>query len=80
MTLKSSEVSGEHISGQLEVFEGVEGDVSMVHHSKHHRDVSTLGGQQLDGSQVWHRAVKTETQQGAHSIILYFLLFFRQND
>lgn len=70
MTLKSSEVSGEHISGQLEVFEGVEGNVSVVHHSKHHGDVSTLEGQQLDGSQVGHRAVKTETQQGGRKMIL----------
>lgn len=47
-----------HISGQLEVFEGVEGDVSVVHHSKDHWDVSTLEGQQLESSQVRHRAVE----------------------
>ncbi len=50
-----------NISGQLKVFEGVEGNVSMVHNSKHHRDFSTLEGKQLDGSQVRYRAVKTET-------------------
>lgn len=56
------QVSGVHISGQLEVFEGVEGDVSVVHYSKDHWDVSTLEAQQLDGSQVRHRAIETETQ------------------
>lgn len=57
--LKNSEVSGVHISGQLEVFEGVEGDVSIVHHSKDHWDVSTLEGQLLDGSQVRYGAIET---------------------
>ena len=68
--LKSSDISGEHVSGQLEVFEGVEGDVSAVHHSKHHQDVSTLEGQLLDGSQVGHRAVEAETQQWETQMIL----------
>lgn len=53
------EISGEHVGGQLEVFEGVEGDVSVVHHGKDHWDISALEGQQLDGSQVRHRAVET---------------------
>lgn len=65
--------SGVHVSGQLEVFEGVEGDVSVVHHSKDHGDVSTLEGQQLDSSQVGHRAVETETQQGGNQIMLSVL-------
>ncbi len=69
MTSKSSEVLGVHISGQLEVFEGVEGDVSVVHHSEDHWDVSTLEGQQLDSSQVRHRAIETETQQGGNQIM-----------
>lgn len=53
------EISGEHVGGQLEVFEGVEGDVSVIHHSKDHWDISALEGQQLDGSQVRHGAVET---------------------
>lgn len=67
--LNSSEVLGVHIGGQLEVFEGVEGDVSVVHHSKDHRDVSALEGQQLDSSQVRHRAVETGTQQRGKQIM-----------
>lgn len=63
MTLKSSGVLGKHIGGQLEVFKGVEGDVSVVHHSKDHRDVSALEGQQLDSPQVRHRAVETGARQ-----------------
>lgn len=65
--LNSSEVLGVHIGGQLEVFEGVEGDVSVVHHSKDHRDVSALEGQQLDSSQVRHRAVETGNREGNKS-------------
>lgn len=57
-------VLGKHIGGQLEVFKGVEGDVSVVHHSKDHRDVSALEGQQLDSLQVRHRAVETGARQG----------------
>lgn len=47
------------VCGQLEVLEGVEGDVATVHHSKDHRDVAALEGQLLDGSQVWNGAVET---------------------
>lgn len=35
----------------------------MVHHSKYHWNISALEGQQLDGSQIRHRAVETDTQQ-----------------
>lgn len=57
--LVRSELSGEHVGGQLEVFEGVEGDVSVVHHSKDHWDISALEGQLLDGAQVRHGTVET---------------------
>lgn len=51
--------SGVDVCGQLEVLEGVEGDVTTVHHSEDHRDVAALEGQQLDGSQVGNGAVET---------------------
>lgn len=70
MLLKSSEVSGEHVSGQVEVFKGVEGDVSVVDHRQHHRDVSTLGGQELDGSQVGDWTVETERPQEGNQFML----------
>lgn len=68
--LESSEVSGEHVSGQVEVFKGVEGDVSVVDHGQHHRDVSTLVGQELDGSQVGDGAVETERPHGGNQSLL----------
>lgn len=70
---ESSEVSGEHVSGQLEVFESVEGDVSVVHHSKHHGNVSTLDSQQFDSSQVWHRSAKAEVTIRENHIMLSVL-------
>lgn len=58
---------GVNISRELEVFERVEGYVSIVHHSYDHWDISTLIGQQLDGSQVGHGIMETGTQQrGSH--------------
>lgn len=51
--------SGVDVSGQLEVLEGVEGDVAAVHHGEDHRHVAALGGQQLDGSQVRNGAAET---------------------
>lgn len=61
-----SEVSVVHVGGQLEVFEGIKGDVSVVHNSKHHLDVSTLESQQLDSLQVGDGTVETGTQQGGN--------------
>lgn len=51
--------SGVDVCGQLEVLEGVEGDVAAVDHGEDHRDVAALGGQQLDGPQVRNRALET---------------------
>lgn len=68
--LESSEVSREHVSGQVEVFKGIEGDVSVVDHGQHHRDVSTLVGQELDGSQVGDGAVETERPHGGNQSML----------
>lgn len=53
---------GVNISRELEVFEGVERYVSIVHHSYDHWDISALIGQQLDGSQVGHGVIETGTQ------------------
>lgn len=52
-----------NVLGQLEVLEGVKGDVSVVHHGEDDGDVSALGGQLLDDPQVRHRAVEAEEQQ-----------------
>lgn len=57
------EDSGENVGGQREVFEGVEGDVSVVHHGEDQRDVSALKRQRLQGSQVGHRAAKADTHR-----------------
>lgn len=66
--------SGENIGGQLEAFEGVEGDVPVVHHAKDHRHAGALERQQLDGSQVGHRAGETETT-GRETLYIYILIY-----
>lgn len=55
--------SGVHVNWQLEVFKGVEGDVSVVHHSNDHGDISALERQQLDGSQVGNGTVETAAKK-----------------
>lgn len=51
-------VSGENVSRQLEVFESVEGDVSVVDRGEHHRGVRTPSRQLLQRSEVRDRAVE----------------------
>lgn len=58
-------VSGVHVDRQLEVFKGVEGDVSIVHHGNDHRDISALERQQLDSVQVGNGTVETAGKQTA---------------
>lgn len=48
-----------HVNWQLEVFKGVEGDVSLVHDSNDHGDVSALEGQQLDSPQIRNGTIET---------------------
>lgn len=54
---------GVHVHWQLEVFKGVEGDVSVVHHGNDHGDVSALERQQLDGAQVGNGTVEAAGKQ-----------------
>lgn len=56
-----------HISGQLEVFEGVKGDVTGVHHGKDYLDVTTLEAKLLDGCQVWNRPGEAGTKHQSRS-------------
>lgn len=56
------------VCGQLEVFKGVEGDVSVVHHGEDHRNVPATEGQQLDGPQVGNGAVETGSEAQAELI------------
>lgn len=72
----STEVLRIHISGQPEVFEGVEGDVSMVHHRYDYRDISALESQKLYSLQIRHGVVKTGTQQDREFHITIFFLHF----
>lgn len=55
--------SGVDVLGQLEVLEGVKGNVPIVHDGKDDGDVSALEGQLLDGPQVWHRPLEAEEQR-----------------
>lgn len=54
-----------NVDWQLEVFKGVEGDVSMVHHGNDHGDVAALERQQLESSQVGNGTVETAGKQRA---------------
>lgn len=52
-------MSGEHVSWQLKVLEGVEGNVSVVHDGVNDGNVSALKGQLLDDAEVRNRTIET---------------------
>lgn len=47
------------ISGQCEVSEAIEGDVTVIHQGKDQGDIPTLVGQPLEAAEVWDRLVKS---------------------
>lgn len=53
-----------YILGQREVPEAVEGDVTMIHHSKDQRDIPTLVRQPLEAAEVWDRLIKSAGTKG----------------